>query len=50
MYATLGAILGLSISSAINSFQNNESDNLTRFSALAVLSLIALVMLFIREG
>ena len=50
MYAILGSIIGLSISSAIICFQNSESVYGVKFTVLSILSVIALVLLFVKES
>ena len=49
MYAILGGIVGLSISSAIVCFQNSDSEQGVKFTVLSILSVIALVLLFVKE-
>ena len=50
MHAILGVIVGLSISGAFTAIQSHDSENIPRYIVLAVLSVIAVVMLAIREG
>lgn len=50
VYAILGAIIGLSVSSAIHSYQYDESYSFPRFVILIVLAVIALIILFVRDS
>lgn len=50
MYAILGGIVGLSISGAFTAIQSHDSENIPRYIVLAVLGVIAVVMLVIRDG
>lgn len=50
MYAILGGIIGLSMSGAFIAIQSDDTENIPRYIVLAVLGVIAVVVLVIREG
>ena len=45
-----GGIIGLSMSGAFIAIQSDDTENIPRYIVLAVLGVIAVVMLVIREG